>query len=141
MIKDLYYQNSLLRITWANWLNKWDWEWFVTLTFKYSVTLNQAERYWRKWVRKLNSKIDDQIGYFRVTELQQFRYVPHFHTLILNTKNARRLTLMDCWDKVLHAGYARIYSYEKDKGAAYYLTKNIVNPLGDYKFGGCILKT
>lgn len=128
-----------LREVWAEWLNEWDWEWFVTLTFKEEVGIMKAERLWRRWVRELNEALDDRVGYFRVMEWQKNRKVPHFHALMLNLHGARRLTWMDRWNAL--AGYARIWPYQKDKGADHYLSKYVIKSLADYEFGGCVLRT
>jgi len=46
---------------------------------------------------------------------------------------------MDEWDLI--AGYARIYPYEKNRGASYYLCKYVTKQIAEHKFGGLVLKT
>jgi len=48
--------------------------------------------------------------------------IPHFHLLMGNLGQVRRLTWMDEWEY----GYARIYPYNPKLGAAHYLTKYTV---------------
>jgi len=47
---------------------------------------------------------------------------PHFHALVGNVQGVRRLTWMDRWKY----GYARIFGYDVNRGADYYLTKYTV---------------
>ena len=132
-------KSKCLRDTWSEWLNRYDWEWWCTFTFRDNVTAKTANRKWYKWLRMAENELADSPGYFRVTEMQTGRQVLHFHALMLNVKRLRRLTYMDHWDHL--AGFARIYPYQKDKGANHYLTKYISKSLSDYRMGGCILRT
>ena len=53
-----------VRQIWAEWLNEWNWEWFVTPTFRDNVGLDAAENRWRKWIGAINNRIDGQVGCF-----------------------------------------------------------------------------
>jgi len=159
-----------LRETWAEWLNGYSWDWWVTLTFRDKVTRKTANRKWNKWFRALEKELDDKVGYFRCTELQKHREVLHFHSLMLNLARLHTRTLGN-WlkaEKVLKkaisspsteeieqlavrfywmdqwneiAGFARIYKYDPTRGAHHYLCKYITKEHSDYKLGGCILRT
>lgn len=126
-----------LRENWVKFLNQWDWEWFVTLTFADDISVHTAGVRFKRWFRMLNRRRDNQVGYFMATEWHKNRKVPHFHLLMLGVGNSRRLTWMDKW----YPGYARIWPYNKNKGAAHYLTKYITKELADYQLGGVLLKT
>jgi len=115
-----------LRDVWAKWLNEWDWEWFVTLTFRQQVGIVEADKLWRKWIRELNEALDERVGYFRVMEWHKGRKVPHFHALMLNLQGTRRLTWMDRWNTL--AGYARIWPYDGSK-AKHGLERREATPL------------
>jgi len=128
-----------LKDTWSEWLNGYNWDWWVTLTFRDKVITKTANRKWNRWLRGLENELNDELGYFRVTELQKRRQVLHFHALMLNMQGLRRLTWMDEWNRI--AGYARIYPYDKTRGAHYYLCKYISKELSAYKLGGKVLKT
>jgi len=128
-----------LRESWADFLNGFNWDWWVTLTFRDRQTTKSANRKWNVWLKGLENELDDRVGYFRVTEIQRLRNCLHFHALMLNLRGARRLTWMDEWERI--AGYARIYPYEKSKGANYYLCKYCIKDIADHKFGGLVLKT
>ena len=159
-----------LREIWSEWLNGYNWDWWVTLTFRNRITAKTANKKWNKWLRALEMELDDKVGYFRCTELQRGRKVLHFHSLMLNVSGLHTRT-MGNWlkaEKILKkikedpseeeieqlaiciywgdkwneiAGFGRIYPYDPGKGANSYLTKYISKELSDYKLGGCILRT
>lgn len=162
-----YEQVNKVRESWAEFINQWRWQWFVTLTFRDKVNKKTANRKWNKWLRALESELKSEVGYFRCSELQRVRNVLHFHSLVLNIENlekysidsylraekcsknykgedsiedlAIRFTWMDLWNQI--AGFGRIYKYDPKKGAHWYLCKYIVKELSDYKLGGCVLRT
>jgi len=159
-----------LRFIWSEWLNGYNWDWWITLTFRNRVTAKSANKKWNKWLRMLEKQLDDRVGYFRCTELQKGRKVLHFHSLMLNVSGLHTRT-MGNWlkaEKILKkikedpseeeieqlavciywgdkwnelAGFARIYRYDSTKKASYYLTKYISKELSDYRLGGQILRT
>lgn len=111
----------------------------MTLTFRDKQTVKSANRKWNKWLRRLEKELDDQVGYFRVTEVGRVGNRLHFHSLMLNLRGVRRLRWMDEWDLI--AGFARIYPYQKSRGANYYLCKYVTKQIAEHKFGGLVLKT
>lgn len=128
-----------LRDIWADFLQQFSWNWFITLTFRNKVSKQTANRKWNTWLTEIEKEIDAIPGYFRVSEMQA-RGVLHFHSLMLDVKTLKRLTWMDEWSKI--AGYARIFKYEPSRGARFYLcNRYIVKELSDWKIGGSILKT
>jgi len=159
-----------LRSIWSEWLNVYNWDWWVTLTFRNRVTAKAANKKWNKWLRALEMELDDKAGYFRVSEIQKRREVLHFHSLMLNLSELHTRTIGN-WlraEKILKkgtsdpsteeieqlavrlywmnrwneiSGFARIYKYDPGKGATAYLTKYVSKELTDYELGGCILRT
>lgn len=159
-----------LRGVWSEWLNGYNWDWWITLTFRNRVTAKTANKKWNRWLKVLEMELDDRVGYFRCTELQKGRKVLHFHSLMLNVSGLHTRT-MGNWlkaEKILKkikedpseeeieqlavciywgdkwneiAGFGRIYKYDPGKGANFYLCKYISKELSDYKLGGCILRT
>lgn len=125
---------KLLQEAWGNWLHyQWEWEWFVSLTFRDDhVGTGRANVLWRMWHKQLVKETGKDVQYVRVTEFQRYRGIPHYHALILNVKHVRRLTWKDRWDTL--AGYARILRFDPKKGAAYYLCKYIVKDMGEVVF-------
>lgn len=107
-----------LRQGYLNLLNRYNWDWFVTLTFRdlprTYTAINRANR----WLIYLQCKEKRKIGYYIAMEFTK-QGTPHFHALLGNLDGVRRLTWMDEWKY----GYARIYPYQVNRGADYYLTK------------------
>jgi hypothetical protein len=116
----------------GQWLQRdWIWDWFGHFTFRGEVGSVKANSTWNYYMKQLRKGTGRSVQWIRCTEFQQ-REVIHYHALLLNVGDARRLSYMDLWADI--AGWARIYPYEKDKGASYYLSKYVVKELGEIKF-------
>lgn len=137
----------------GEWLNKWDWDWFVTLTLANPPEEEQRRGYsqrgwtylWKLW-EKTTLLLD--AGYFEGTptrhegfrwfaglELQQ-RGVPHLHALI----GGGGLELLR-WNDIRgylweHGGFNKWEAYDDRRGAAYYLTKYVTKDLSDWRARG-----
>lgn len=107
-----------LRNAWGTFLDRWSWDWFVTLTFKEPPHPEQADKLFRVLVSKINRKLygvrwakhRKGVRWVRATELHR-RGAIHFHVLMggdgLSTE--RRLFWMDVWHGLGGAvGFARI---------------------------------
>lgn len=101
---------------WADFLGRWSWEWFCTLTFRgNAVHPEAADKRFRVWVSKVNRELygprwwkhGQGVRWVRALEVQR-RGVIHYHALLggAGVDELRRLTWMDEWDRL--AGYARI---------------------------------
>jgi len=134
-----YKEVKSLKETWSEWLNRYNWDWYVTLTFRHPVSAKVAHHLWCKWIRALEKQLDDGVGYFRVSEIQRGRQILHYHALMLNVRRLRRLTWMDRWYQI--SGIARIFAYDYQRGANFYLSKYITKELSDYQISGKILQT
>jgi hypothetical protein len=117
-----------IREAFVDWLNDYDWDWYVTLTFRNDI----GEYYARENFQRFHKEIRHRNGYrpefVRVTEYQQ-RGVPHYHSLMLNVGGLRRMDMVDwCYNQF---GISRIFPYDRDRGASYYLGKYILKGNGD----------
>jgi hypothetical protein len=123
-----------LRRPLGEWLSSVPWDWFVTLTFAVSVHPEQADKRFRRWIWLLKRE-RRKVGWVRVLESQE-RQVLHIHALFCfaGREEARRLTAMHRWEEI-GQGYARISSYDPQRGGTYYLGKDLVNA-GEIDFGG-----
>lgn len=129
----LIYDKALVKKAWGDWLSEtWDWEWYATLTFRDDVGTKRAGSLWRMWVRQLTAETRKDVQWVRCEELQPDRGIPHYHSLLLNLKHVRRLKWLDRWVSI--GGWARIYQYNPNKGAAYYLCKYVTKELGKVEF-------
>jgi len=137
----IYSARRELMQAWGSWLSsKWDWDWFVTLTFRDPATDNPywtkigwayAKNAWRGFVRALGQQAGE-IYWFRATEFQRWRGVPHFHALVGGVGKLRRDEAWSWWFE--RYGFARILPYDPTKGAGYYLCKYVTKELGDIEF-------
>jgi hypothetical protein len=126
----------------GEWLSNPPWQWYVTNTFKLDyVSPRQADKAWYAWFNsarvavKAINKAPSVYGpgspfYFRVTEYQD-RGTLHYHALIGNVGDLRRLSFKDLWE--LH-GFARVEAYEAGKGANFYVGKYLTKTEGDMRF-------
>ena len=127
----------------GEWLSLPPWNWYTTHTFKAEyVSPRQSDKAWYSWFNSvrvaakatgLTPTIHGPAApfYFRVAEYQD-RGTLHYHSLIGNVGDIRRLLFKDLWE--LH-GYARVEKYEVGKGANYYVGKYLTKvENGDIRF-------
>ena len=138
------------RTAFGEFLSRPQWDWYTTHTFKAEyVSPKQSDRAWYSWFNSVRlaakakgltpSLYGDQAPfYFRVSEYQD-RGTLHFHALIGNCGDIRRLTFKDFWE--LH-GYARVEKYEVGKGANFYVGKYLTksDDVGDIRFSHNLTK-
>lgn len=108
--------------SWGTFLARFPWEWFVTLTFRQHVGEWAAERKFRRLVRLMRHDAGHRVEWFRVTEWHKFRNVPHYHALMLDCGELRRMRYVDWWWGQGY-GTARVFEYDKRLGAGHYLGK------------------
>lgn len=121
---------------WIEFIDRYPWQWFCTLTFGEDVHPQQADRTFRLWVAKLNrylfgsrwSKKPARILFWiRATEDQR-RGVLHFHVLVgCPTKDlahpAVRAFAKKSWLEL--AGFSKIESIRSQTRVSRYLTKGV----------------
>ncbi len=126
-------QDVVVKDAWADWLSEnWEWEWYVTLTFRESVGVRRANSLWQLWYKQLVGETKKDVQYVRFEEWQRLRGVPHYHALMLNVKHVRRVKWNDRWAAL--AGWARVQKYDSNRGAAYYVSKYVVKDMGNIRF-------
>ncbi len=122
------------------------WEWYATLTFR--DPQNPELPNWTKvgWIaahnalKKLNNALVMDLAYknplwVAVMELQR-RGVPHWHMLVANVEDQRRMSWVDWWWE--HYGIARILPYDQELGARYYLGKYLTKEVADIEFSPAV---
>ena len=117
-------QVNPLRLAWVDLLNRYNWDWFTTLTFRDLPKSFTAVNRVKRWLTAIQKDEKRAIGYFMATEWFKTRRCPHFHLLMGNLEGVRR----DKWWRVWFTWYGRnrILPYDKEKGAGYYLTKYVI---------------
>lgn len=123
-----------------------DWDWYATLTFRdpqdprfpnwSQVGWNSAQTA----LRHFNSALVDATGsnplWVGCMELQS-RGVPHWHMLVGNVSDQRRMSWVDWWYE--HYGIARVLPYDRQLGARYYLGKYLTKRLSDIRFSPALM--
>jgi len=116
-------QVNPLRLAWVDLLNRYNWDWFATLTFKGLPKTYTAHNRVNRWLNTLQRQEKRKIGYYKGMEFTR-QGVPHFHLLMGNLDGVRRDKYWDLW--FTENGRARILPYDPKLGAGYYLTKYVV---------------
>lgn len=121
---------------WVDFLSRYRWDWFCTLTFRDSIHPEAADKRFRVWVGKLNRllfgprwhlKLADTVYWCRGLELQR-RGVIHFHALIgCRTKDLNHFAVRNHWSSVWRelAGFAQVQCVRDATEALGYLTKYV----------------
>lgn len=89
---DIRKVKSKVKDAWSEWLGRYSWDWWTTLTFRNTITTRTANHKWCKWIRAIENELKDEVGYFRVSEVQRGREMLHFHALMLNLNGLETYT-------------------------------------------------
>lgn len=130
------------RRAWGEFVARWPWEWFVTLTFTDDTHPERALKLFRRWRSQINQEIYGRYWYrkepFGVTwivavERQKSRRV-HLHALMAGVGDTRRLTWMDNWSDLDNlAGFPRIEPVANKGAVSRYVTKYVTKS-GELEF-------
>jgi hypothetical protein len=104
------------------WLNRYQWNLFGTLTFRDSPSSLKADRIFRRWISEMKS--DDGTNGFRwvrVTEHGSFADNLHFHIVIGGLRVGCKWPWLLRWDEL--AGSADIFYYRPHAGGLSYMLK------------------
>jgi len=101
---------------WAQFLDR-PWKWTLTLTFRENLSPYSAKKAFDRFFKSVES----DIKYFLVIEPYQFKSGAHIHSLISGLDDISPWKIMTIWN--YRYGYARIYPYDKSKGARFYVSK------------------
>jgi hypothetical protein len=134
---------SDLADAWADYLGRWEWDWFCTLTFRGdAVHPEAADKRFRVWASKINRELygprwwkhGKGVWWVRAVEMQR-RGVPHFHALLrgAGVDELRRLSWMDEWARL--AGWARIEPPDDANAVRAYCAKYVAKG-GEIDLGG-----
>ena len=104
------------------WLNRFRWNWFVTLTFRGAVTKPKANLLFREWIRELHQKEGTKsFSWVRVIEHGSFGDNLHFHLLVSGLRDECKYFWILRWDEL--AGRAWISYYRSSMGGIRYMLK------------------
>jgi hypothetical protein len=109
----------------GNFINRWPWQWFLTLTFREPVSLEFARRQLLNWNRNLCTSEGIQTAFIAVWNNTNF--TPHWHALIFG-KNKYGKTLLDILEKRWERrwpGIAHIEDVRNNHAVSQYVAGNI----------------
>lgn len=116
-----------LRKEYGTWLNSYNWDYFITLTSYSWITLKQATNYINTFGNKLNQRNERMSMVWFAEPHLSGSY--HIHALIhFSTKQDYTIVLKQKWNEVVkRRSEVHIEKYSKDKGACYYIVKNVIH--------------
>jgi len=122
-----------------------DWEWYATLTFRdpadparpdwTRIGWKAAQTALNRFHHDLVMESDANPSWVAVMEMQR-RGVPHWHMLVANVPDQRRMDWVDWWWD--NFGIARILPYQAELGARYYLGKYLMKGQADIQFSPAV---
>jgi len=119
---------------WSQFIEKFSpYELYVTLTFETSIHPEQADRRYKRFIRKINESLygrryrEQGKGIYWVRALEyQRRDVIHFHALLGGgVCKLSRIALTDMWKSEKGNGHTWIEKFNPLKGATRYLSKYV----------------
>lgn len=132
------YQNvNPLREGWIHLLDRYEWTWFTSLTWRSLPKTYTALNQTKKWIRAIEKEEKIDIGYYLCLEWTKTQNRPHTHLLMGNLEGIRRDKWWSTW--YTQYGAARILPYNQKLGAAHYLTKYVIKDVyqkGMFEIGG-----
>ena len=129
--------NPLLRQAWVDLLDRYEWSWFATLTFRDLPKTYTAINRTKKWLKAIKKAEHRPLSYFMCMEWTRIQNRPHAHLLMGGLEDIRRDKWWSTW--WTWYGAARILPYDSRLGAGYYLTKYILKDVygwGLFQIGG-----
>jgi len=109
-------------------LSRYAWEWWVTITFRDEATTYTAHNAAKRFLLHVERAAGRHVGAFYAIERHKYRgggdpasLTPHIHLLVTNVAGVSRRAV---W-RWAHErfGRTRIEPYDPDRGASYYIAK------------------
>ncbi|MGP8216226.1 MAG: hypothetical protein ACLQQ4_11715 [Bacteroidia bacterium] len=125
---------------WGDWLNTMNWDFFCTLSTRYSMTLAAARRAAERLKNYLSTRYGN-VKVFFVAEPFDTKYGYHIHALVSFENSALRGLkdiLNRAWQVVTRGKGGKGYNntviepYDKELGANYYVSKYLMKKNADY---------
>ena len=123
-----------VRTEMAEWANKFEWQIYMTGTFKRESSYRDAiktKRAFRRFTDEIKRVYGKKaIEYFMCVELHKEGSFTHVHALINGLDALTYNQIRETWEQ--RFGRAKVEGYDKEKGAHYYLTKYILKDVHDW---------
>jgi len=106
----------------SDWLSRYNWCWFATLTFRGYPPLSKAHRCFRRWITEIEKQDGDpDFRWVRVTERGAYGANIHFHVLVGGLRCGSKFPWILRWEQL--AGHAWITYFVRCRGGAGYVVK------------------
>lgn len=79
-----------IRGAWTTFLDRWEWDWFVTLTFREHVHPERADKLFRVWISKINRELYGHRWYKRGDGVYWARALEYQKRKVLHLPCTRR---------------------------------------------------
>lgn len=102
----------------GDWLGQWNWTHFATLTFRYPASEASGRAQFLRWIRRLQQRSGGPVGWFYAFE-RGLGGSLHLHALV--EAHLPPKAVQATWS----GGRAEVVPYDRDRGARYYIAKDI----------------
>jgi hypothetical protein len=124
---------------WGHWLEQFEWDHMITLTFKEVSTNENAELQVNRWIRRLQQRAQQNVNWFIAGE-RGVSGLLHLHAWTGGTRKIGCCGVAHAWP----CGRTHVVNYVPRRGGTYYVSKNLDKPCSFYDFnipgsGGCDL--
>lgn len=130
--------NELVK-EWGSWLGSMSWDYFVTITYKFDVTMKQNQRLMNDLSNYLHSS-GEGICVFWVTESAYGKAHTHNHMLVMGPNIYRLIFNFFNKRKLISDKFVRFLKYRKNLGANFYVAKYLGSAYTDYGLINTTLK-
>jgi hypothetical protein len=117
------------------WLQRYDWTWFCTLTFRPGIRRKASDQILRHWMLALEAYEGHNLSWLRMVEHGGVAGKLHFHVLIAGVQRTPTHRAVDLWIKM--AGAAVIGPYDPERRGLQYALKSIEDD-PDYDFDAAL---
>jgi len=114
----------------GDWLGRFEWSLYGTFSFRRCMRSDSA----LKAVRRFITSLDSSARFVLAVRQYQDADKPHIHGLIRGLEGCNCFYLANRWYKGY--GIARVFPYDKTRGASYYLAKNAYGNWGELDVSG-----
>lgn len=118
----------------AEWADKYEWQMWMTGTFKPDQAYRDAiktKRAFERFIERLSKEYGkDSIEFFMVVERFKLGDFTHIHSLMNGLEGLTYNQVRDFWESMF--GRGKVEGYIKEKGANFYLTKYILKDTCDW---------
>lgn len=122
-------ERRILREDFAEWLNQYPWDWFLTATFEGEFSPSAARRAVLRYFNELEDLFSIPIPRFWVQEYGQvIEFGPHYHAFVTGVDSIQDSARFawKLWTRSRGHGRFETKPYNPKLGADYYLTKYVV---------------